>query len=256
MSLDHVLSLPDFSDRLRVNGHLPFAYEITDAKPEGIDLSKAFCCTIGGAARSGKTNMLKVFMRLAKEQDRKVYVFDGASRELETYANDIVADGYMTTADELFAFMHNTMIPEFSRRNEKKAEFIKNGRKNADEYFSSMQKIFVFIHDMSALCEAVYEREVDMKGFMEQMIAKGDGHLIYFFACVSQNDMTGKYNTKHLMRGFISWKEGLHLGGKLDDQKVFDFDIPVMERMKPLPPGYGHAMLNGVTKRIVTPVIQ
>jgi S-DNA-T family DNA segregation ATPase FtsK/SpoIIIE len=256
MTLDGLIKLPEFADSLRSARYIPFAYDLKKAQLEFVDLSKIFCYSVSGAARSGKTNMIKVFMRLVKEQNGKVYVFDGLSREIEGYARSVMADGYYSTPDALFDFMQDVIIPEFTRRNAAKAEFIKNGKKNIDEYVASLPKVFLFINDMTALCEAVYGSEKDMKGFMEQMVTKGDGHLIYLFACVSQGDMTGEYNTKRLMRAFAGWKEGLHLGGKLDDQKLFDFEAPVLERGKKLPPGYGHAVINGVTKRIITPAVE
>ena len=69
------------------------------------------------------------------------------------------------------------------------------------------------------------------------MIVRGDNHMIYLFACVSVADMTGEYNSKRLMRGFVGWKEGIHLGGRLEDQKVFDSDVPILQRGKKLPAG-------------------
>ena len=256
MSLEHLILLPEFESALDSARYIPFAYDLAEAQVESIDLAKTFCYSISGAARTGKTNMMKALIRLAKEQNSKVYVFDNASRELESYCSDNHADGYITSTDELFDFMQKTIIPEFTRRNKARGEFVKGGRKNIDEYITSEQKIFLFIADMTAFCETVYESERDMSSFMEQMVARGDNHMIYLFACVSQNDMTGEYNSKRFTRGFIAWKEGLHLGGKLDDQKIFDFDVSVLERNKKLSPGYGHSIIDGVTKRIITPIVE
>ena len=254
MSLENLMCLPDFSNVLHSARYIPFAYDLAEAQVESIDMAQTFCYSISGASRSGKTNMMKVIMRLAKEQNGSIYVFDNASRELESYSHELGAAGYITSTDELFDLMQETIIPEFTRRNKAKGDFIKGGRKNVDEYIASERKIFLFIADMTAFCEAVYESERDMSSFMELMVTRGDNHMIYLFACVSQGDMVGEYNSKRFMRGFVAWKEGLHLGGKLEDQKVFDFDVPVLERGKKLPTGYGHAVIDGITKRIVTPV--
>jgi hypothetical protein len=56
------------------------------------------------------------------------------------------------------------------------------------------------------------------------------------------------------MRGFVGWKEGIHLGGRLEDQKVFDFDVPILQRGKKLPAGYGHISADGATLRVVTAI--
>jgi S-DNA-T family DNA segregation ATPase FtsK/SpoIIIE len=111
-------------------------------------------------------------------------------------------------------------------------------------------KICLFIGDMPAFCEMVYHPDYDMKSFMELMLARGDGHMIYLFACVSVGDMTGEWNTKPAMRRFIGWKEGVHMGGAVDSQKIFDFDVPVLERGRRLPAGSGHMNDGGVTKRV------
>lgn len=254
LSLDNLLSQQDYHEALRSPRYIPFGYELAMAQIASVDLARTFCYSISGTSRSGKTNLLKVFMRSAKTQNGKVYVFDSPSRELDEYSRKIGADGYMTTSDELFDFMKTVIIPEFQRRNKAKAEFIRDGQKNVDAYIASEQKIFIFIHDMSAFCEAVYASERDMKGFMEQMVTRGDKHMIYLFACISAADMTGEYNSKRFMRGFVGWKEGIHLGGRLEDQKIFDFDVPILERGKKLPAGYGHTAADGTTMRVVTAI--
>ncbi|HWQ79802.1 MAG TPA: type VII secretion protein EssC [Anaerovoracaceae bacterium] len=254
MSLDNLTQLPEFSAVMKSPRYMPLGYDIAEAQLVNIDLAATFCCSVSGAPRSGKTNLLKVFMKAAKDKDCQVYIFDSPSRELEAYSGEINADRYMTSADELFHFMQEVFVPEFTARNRAKAEFIKNGRKDTERYIASSQKLFLFIDDMTAFCEAVYGSEREMKGFMEQMVTRGDSHMIYLFAGVSPNDMTGEYGTKRLLRGFTGWKEGVHLGGNIEGQKVFDFEVPVLERSKKLPAGYGHTITGGVTKRIVTPI--
>ena len=256
MSLESLMLMSEFMDIVSSTRYIPLGYDLTKAKIESIDLSKVFCYSISGASRSGKTNMPKVFMWLVKAQGGRIFLFDGGAHELETFSNEIGAERYVDSIDSLFALMEEIIVPEYTRRNKKKAEFIKNGKRNINEYIASDQKIFIFINDMTAFCEAVYESKRDMKGFMEQVITRGDNHMIYMFACVSQNDMVGEYNAKRFMRGFVGWKEGLHFGGKIEDQRVFDFEVPVLERGKKLPAGYGHSVIDGVTKRIVTPIVE
>lgn len=255
MSLDSFLSIPEITETMRRGRYMPLGYDMAEAAVEYIDLAKSFCYSIGGTGRSGKTNLLKAFMKMAKNQKGKVFVFDGSARELESFSQELGADEYMTTSDELFDFMKTVMIPEFTRRNHNKAEFTKSLHKDMDNYLQSEQKLFMFIGDMTAFCEAVYGSKRDMKGFIEQMVARGDGHLIYLFACVSQNDMTGEHNTRRVLRGYIGWKEGIHLGGDVEHQRLFDFDVPMLERTKKLKAGMGHNVVGGLTKRIVTPIV-
>jgi S-DNA-T family DNA segregation ATPase FtsK/SpoIIIE len=106
---------------------------------------------------------------------------------------------------------------------------------------------------MTAFCAGIYNSERDMKGFMEQMVARGDSHMIYFFACISPSDISGDFGMKKFFRGYTGWKDGVYLGGRLDEQRIFDFDVPMLERAKKLPAGYGHAIVGGETMAIVTP---
>jgi hypothetical protein len=89
-----------------------------------------------------------------------------------------------------------------------------------------------------------------MKGFAEQMFTSGAEHMIYFFACVTGNDISGPQGLSNVMRRFIGHKEGLHLGGMLDSQRIFEFDVPILRRDKRLAVGTGHIIDGGVTKQI------
>jgi S-DNA-T family DNA segregation ATPase FtsK/SpoIIIE len=231
--------------------YLPIGYDLSEAEPLYLDLAMTFCYTISGAERTGKTTLLKALMKLVKISGASCYIFDGPDNELRTFAqaNDII---YLTTADELFSFMSDVIIPEFTRRNIGKEAFLQREERDIDTYLSSEQKIFIFINNMEAFCEAVYKRDKGMSGFMEQMLTKGDSHMIYLMACIANSDMTGEWNSRPFLRKFIGHRSGLHLGGVVDNQRIFDFEIPALERAKRLPPGKGFTIENGITKRVVT----
>jgi len=256
LSLDTLLNDGNFTQVMHTGRYMPFGYDVEKATVEYIDLAKVFCYTISGTARTGKTNLLKVFARIAGEEGGAAYIFDGPMRTLKYFAEDIKADGYITDTDGLFNLMENTIIPEFTARNVKKGEFSRDEHRDLNKYLASARKIFIFINDMEAFCDAVYNSERDMRGFMELMSVQGDGHMIYFFACVSPADMTGEYGAKLFLRNFVGWKEGVHLGGSLENQRVFDFEAPLMERGRKLPVGYGHTVFDGVTKKIVAAICE
>ena len=253
MSLDTFLQTAEVAALLGGGRYMPIGYDLAEAALEKINLAKTFCYSISGTSRSGKTNMLKVFMQMAKKMDGRIFVFDNNLKEIETYCSQTGIEGYLSTDQELFDLMKNTIVPEFTHRNQRKHEFMESGRKIDDSYFASEQNIFIFINDMAAFCETVYGSQLDMKGFMEQMAIKGDQHMIHLFACVPPTDVNGDFGSKKLFRAFIGWKEGLHLGGDVEHQRLFDFEVPVMERSKKLPAGIANIIVSGKTKRIVTP---
>jgi len=251
LSFGSLLGVPAFARALEDHRRLPIGFEPTWAEVLAIDLASTFCFAVSGGKQTGKTTLLKAMMLAAAAQGGACYVFDGGARELSVFARENGAEAYACDADELFDLLGGTIIPEFVERNRAKAAFIQGGRRDVDAYLGSRRKLFLFVNDMTAFCEAVYNGGKDMKGFVEQMVQKGDGHMIYVVACVAPGDMTGDHAGRKALRGFASWKTGVHLGGRLDDQRVFDFELPLAERARQLPPGQGHLAGYGQATRFV-----
>jgi len=250
LSVENLFSIPEISGKCATGRYLPLGYDTAEATPLYADLADTFCFTISGTSRSGKTTLLKALMSCAVKQGFRSWLFDGAARELESFARESGVE-YLTNSDELYGFMESVLVPELARRNPAKGVFIDSGYANPDEYLASEEKLCLFIHDMPAFCEAVYNSERDMKSYMEKiLLPKGNHHMVYLFACITQEDYAGEWGTKQVLRKFAGYKGGLHLGGNLDNQRVFDFDVPVLQRGQRLPAGQGHIADRGETKRI------
>lgn len=251
LSIGAVAQIPAVKSKIECGRFIPLGYDFAEAVPVFVDLGTTFCYTISGAERTGKTMLLKALMLQASKQGAACYIFDSPDEELRKFAHTH-AKGYITTSDELFSLMSSTLVPEFQRRNKGKEVFMQNEQRDLDKYIASEQKLCLFINNMDAFCEAVYNSEKEMKGFIEQMLTKGDGHMIYLFACVAVSDMMGEWGTRPVFRKFTGRKDGIHLGGAVDNQRIFDFEIPVLDRGKRLSPGEGHIIENGFTKRVIT----
>ena len=250
LSVDNLYGIPAIAQKSASGRYLPLGYDIAEATPVYADLANTFCFSISGTSRSGKTTLLKAMLMSAKRQGFATYLFDGATRELEVFARDNGAE-YLTNSAELYGFMEDVLVPELTRRNPAKGDYIDSGYSDPDGYFASEPKICLFIHDMSAFCEAVYNSEKDMKGYMEKiLLPKGKHHMVYLFACITPDDYSGEWGAKQVLRKFAGNKEGLHLGGNLDNQRIFDFEIPALQRGQRLPAGQGHIVDGGITKRI------
>jgi S-DNA-T family DNA segregation ATPase FtsK/SpoIIIE len=250
LSIDNLLTIPEIAEKCAGGRYLPIGYDIAEAAPLYIDLVDTFCYTISGGSRSGKTTLLKALMTLCGRNGFALRVFDGAARELEGFARELDS-GYFTDSDGLYGFFESELVPEIKRRNPAKGAFIDSGYKEPDAYFASEQKICLFINDHTAFCDAVYNSERDMKGYIETiLLPKGKHHMFHIFSCISPDDFAGEWGSKPLLRKFTAYREGLHLGGSIDSQRVFDFDIPVLQRGVKLAAGQGHIVDGGVTKRI------
>jgi len=255
MSYDNFIQIPEIASILDTKRYLPIGYDIDEATPLQIDLAEIFCYSIIGGANVGKTNMLKVIMSMAKHNEDIIYVFDNTDHDLKNFSDELDADTYITTSEELYDLLEQKIISAVGQRKKAKEEFVENNRSNIDEYILSEKKIYLFINDMSAFCEAVYTSEKDMKTFLEKMIQVGDQRMIYLVTCLTPYDFRGEYGTTSVIRKFANWKTGIHLGGNTDDQNIFDFELSNIEKNKKTAPGYGYVIDDNKTKRIITPLI-
>lgn len=249
------LSFKDFESRADVNSLSPHllaaGLALESAQISTLDLSDIFCYTVGGTGKTGKTNMLKSIALQAKKIDGDVFIFDGVDKELESFASESGVKGYITGVDALFDFMKDVLVPTFQERNPLVAEARDNG-KDLEAALAGQKRLFFLINDMSAFCEAAYNEEKDMSGFLELALVKGKGHKIYFFACITPNDYD-EYMVQTVMRNFVSWHEGIQLGGLFDQQSILEFDLSPADRARKLSAGIGYVSKAGQTQKILVP---
>ena len=144
------------------------------------------------------------------------------------------------------------LLPEFVRRNKMKQQLIQED-KEEDEIFDIMSQeipYFIFISDLSWFIPFIYNAEKDMKGFLENIIAKGRLHNIYMFSDIGMDkrELVSGYAA---YENFIAHKEGIHLGGKVADNPTLNFEyIPFLEQTKSEKPGIGQ--IPGVTEENAT----
>ena len=105
------------------------------------------------------------------------------------------------------------------------------------------QPIFIFIDNLSDLMTMVYRPSpgiAPMSGFLEHIIEKGKLHNIYFIAGLKVEDEPLLMGYK-AYTSFIADKNGIHLGGNLAGQKIFNFqNISFADSAKTLKKGFGH----------------
>lgn len=104
---------------------------------------------------------------------------------------------------------------------------IESGMEEA-EVFAEMcreQPVFLFLADLAEFFKMVYkpgEGVGNMSGFVENMMEKGSLHHIYFTGCMKNEDHA-VLSAYKAYQYYISYKKGIHLGGSLNDQKIFSF---------------------------------
>ena len=221
---------------------LPFAYRCEDASIYGVDLSRTFCYSVSGRARTGKTNVIKNLIKSAKDRGGRIVIFDNAGGELKRTAETVGAE-YVTDDRGIFDFFAN-IKDEFVRRNRLKRKLIDDGADDAEIYKRMREEIpvYIFISDLSSFVKSVYEPSDgvgEMKGFVENVTERGSLHNIYMFAEVL-SDSASQSDVNKVYRSFVGYKTGVHLGGNIGAQRIFNFrNIPYSDNSKPMKRGMG-----------------
>ncbi len=232
-----------YMELLQTREYLPFAYQMEDASVYGMDLKKNYCYAITGKTHAGKTNILKLLLASAMAMQSQICIVETKTSELKKTATQANGD-YVTDSAELFAFFQK-LLPEFVRRNKMKQSFIEQGLEE-NEIFQKMKAerpIFIVIADLSEFMQMVYRPQADvgeMAGFVENIMEKGSLHNIYFIASLKTEDesMLTIYRAYTLYTGY---KKGVHLGGNLSMQKVFDFqNLSFAQQSKNMKKGFGY----------------
>lgn len=229
---------------------LPIGYDVREASIFALNPEELFCYVISGGSRTGKTNCVCLLALMSKACGHDVYIVD-IGDQLSAWAkeNDIAC---LVTVDQLYDWFSETLMPEFKRRNAN----IKNagGRKFWREAQVDEKQIVILFHDYGNFLSAIHSDARGLSDFVEAMTKKGDGHKIFLAGVINRDDPS-IHSIHAAFAGFVSWKDGIHFGGQLDNQRILEFDIPSIERMKKYPAGYGYATINGQSALIVTPEI-
>ncbi len=221
--------------------HLPIGYNEENAAVYSVDLSSIFCYLVQGKARSGKTNVLRVLMQMAKQKGACTAAvdFDGALRG----SAERLGVRYMNTLREIAEFWRE-FLPDIQARNaiHKEAQAEELTEEEIYERMSREKAYCLFIDDLVEFVKRVYQPadpEEDMKGFLENITEKGRMYHIFLFAGINQDKIADVVGYK-LFDNIVRWKTGIHLGGNVSSQRLLDFEyIPFMEQGKIQKPGIG-----------------
>ncbi len=247
VSSDDVLAGANDPAKLVVGRNMTSGNNVT------VDLDKTLVYTVSGGSGSGKTNFLKFAAKQMKDKGSRVFIFDSPLRELEGFAGEMNADGYMTGSEDLYKFMESVLVPELTARN----ELVFNAREaktSVSKALENHDRIAIIVNSAVDFMEAVYNEQMDMSEFLETVFEKGLEHKIHFFMGTSfrEYDECNRYDA---FRTACELKTGLHLGGELAEQRIFDFDMSVGEYNKKSPAGSALTVDGGQTVEIMTPLV-
>ena len=242
--LGQLEKMENYSKLAEGRNHIPFAYELETAEVFSVGLRETYCYTISGRAHTGKTNVLKLLMYGAQKAGGKLCVIEPGQTELKKTAQECGAQ-YLTDTKTVFEYFKE-LTPTFVARNKKKRALIEEGADEERIYreMYSETPVYIFLSDLKEFFKLIYSADAEvgnMSGFMETIMAKGPLHRIYFFGCLKVEDAISLMSYK-AYQSYIFYKKGIHLGGNLSTQKIFNFqNIPYAELSKAMKKGFAYA---------------
>jgi len=249
MKFDSFQSYPEVKQAIQSN-LIPIGYDLKEATLVNLNPSELFCYVISGGARSSKTNMMRLLALQSETSGYDVTIIDIGTNHLESFAKERSIE-YIANSDQLYDWLAQ-IIPEFKRRYKKIEEV--GGRKFSVNAMADEKQKIVLIHDFGAFLNTIYSDTRNMYSFLENMVKLGNNHKVALFACITREDSTS-HGSRPVYLGFTSWKDGIHLGGQVDNQRIFDFDLPPSERMKKQPVGQGYTIHDNKTISVITPEV-
>ena len=244
---------------------LPFGYFAQDASIASVNLLHNYCFMITGKARTGKTNLLRLLLHATVKREADCVIIEKKTSEYTDFEKQAAAYNvrYVSDGKEMFTYF-SELLPEFARRNKIKRSLIESGMDEMDVALKMMEEkpIFIFIADMNDFMMMVYKhgKDVgDVSGFLENIMEKGSMHNIFFFACLRTEDDMGLRGYR-AYNYYCSYKKGVHLGGNLQGQKIFNFqNIPFNQLGKVLKKGFGYMSSDeeeGIGIDVVIPLVK
>lgn len=232
--------LEDTVSLIEDDRHLPIGYNSENAAVYGIDLSRIYCYLITGRARSGKTNLLKAIAGSALAKGGETVVFDFKGEMPYLSGKESVT--YITTKAELFSFFQSLM-PDFIARNKKKKANVQLSLSDEELYVDmrSFPAKYLILPDLGDFIETVKNPENfgNAGPFIENILDKGSLHNVYWFAALQPEDAL-KLGGTRMYDLFIRYKTGMHFGGNVSSQRIFDFGyVPYNEQTKAMKTGIG-----------------
>lgn len=257
---ENLRALDQYRECIESQDKLPCGYNFVDASVYSVDLKNTYCYCISGKKRTGKTNALKTIISAAFEKNAECVIVEKSTNELKSMAKINGAEYLQIDMDILRYFQGITS--DFVARNVMKKELDEAGLDD-NAVFEKMQQHkqrFIFIADVCEFIRDLYNHDDsigNMSGFFENIFEKGMLHNIYFFGCIN-TDNTSIVATYKAYQLFTSYKTGMHLGGNVAAQRIFNFqNISYLEVSKSMKKGEALVPLTEdetISQKVIVPL--
>lgn len=211
---------------------IPIGYNTDDISVYGIKYTEVFCYAVSGVENKSISLVLNNIIYAAKRAGHCVCCVklkNDIKINIEN-ANDICTDK-KSVIDMLIALRE-----EFTARAKDKKQFLaENPNGDFAKYLCEKhEKIFIVIDSMNEFVNMIYDstNTEDMHTITETYFKQGQGMGIYFIAGF-ETSVYGANYFQTACRNFTEYKQGIHLGGRYDKQKLIEVTMPMSQMIKP-----------------------
>lgn len=222
----------EFCERELRKEFIPVGYAASDISVYGMDLFRTYCYSVSGNDEKGISLVMKNIMYAANKLDAAVHT---VKMKTEIKLNRSYTGKVHSDKDEIRELLIELKAAFIERAADKRAFLAENPEGDYSEYICGKYgKIFVFIDSMDEFLNIVYDstNTENMYTLVETFFKQGAGLGVYFIAGFGQ-EINGKNFYTPSCKNFIMHRSGIHLGGCLDKQKLFDVSMSISQMSKP-----------------------
>jgi S-DNA-T family DNA segregation ATPase FtsK/SpoIIIE len=221
--------------------HLPLGYQEETAEIYGIDLQNTYTWLVQGKNKKERRSVLQVLSRSAGLRGGRITVIEPEETQWRSFARDEGFE-YINGFEEFGRFFNTVYAPDFVRRNGIKKDCMAKDMQEPEIYktLSQEEPWYLIITDLVQFSKMLHteDRKI-IEAHMTNLLEKGFLHNIFVFAGMNQDDRMEVLDHT-VFRAFTASKSGIHLGGRLTEQRVFDFSsVPFTIQNAPEKEGRG-----------------
>lgn len=233
-----------FYEKAKRDGYIPVGYNTSDISVYGLNLLSTYCYAVSGNGDNGVNLVMKNIMYAANKINADVYT---VKLKTEIRFNRVYMGKVYSDRDEIRELLIELKDTFKERAADKKAFVAENPDGDYAGYiYGKYGKKFIFIDSMDEFLNIIYDSSnpENMYTLVETFFRQGAGLGVYFIAGCGQ-EINGKNFYTQSCKNFIMYKNGIHLGGCLDKQKLFDVSLPISQMSKPTEYFMGYAPIQG-----------
>ncbi|MGI6689374.1 MAG: type VII secretion protein EssC [Christensenellales bacterium] len=248
--LSDLLALPEVEEALQAGGMLPLGYDKQTAMPVMTSFLDNNSFLIVGAAKSGKTTLLKTIgATLAEDARARVYLIGDA--DLCQWAGQNGAQGY-NPMDAALPDVLTALKEELAQRVEALQAAAAQGAQAVQDVRQGHAPLYIGLDDVDGIIaqgdKAVLDALTDLAGDK----ARNTG--ICLFAAISHSRYK-ENSAKQPLNTLVRQKRGFMLQGKLNECDPFMANVPYSMKNLAFPTGEALYLQEGIVTHLVLPML-